>query len=148
MSVTSGCSEPLFLCKGPCQRKLPESEFGIQIHRPTGKSYRNGKCHRCFAARRKKTSADYRIRAGRSKELETHYGMTEAQWDVMLKSQNGCCAICGESFNGQQINVDHSHSTGIVRGLLCGGCNRGLGQFKERSEVLRKAAEYLERKRA
>jgi len=73
------------------------------------------------------------------------YGMEPWVFELMLKSQNGYCAICQLPFEGQQINVDHCHSTGKVRGLLCSGCNRGLGSFQDRSEVLRRAADYLDK---
>jgi hypothetical protein len=43
------------------------------------------------------------------------------------------------------MHVDHDHGTGAIRGLLCSSCNQALGQMKERPELLRAAAEYLER---
>lgn len=80
------------------------------------------------------------------------YGLTQAQFDVLLAVQGGKCAICGGDQNDhhasgrqQRMTVDHCHTTKKVRGLLCGSCNRGLGDFKDDPERLRKAAEYLER---
>src|ERR1700739_472325 len=64
-----------------------------------------------------------------------------------IKSHNGKCEICGEPGDGRwgQLNVDHCHETNVFRGLLCSNCNRGLGMFMDRPDLLRQAAIYLER---
>ena len=66
---------------------------------------------------------------------------------ALLDAQNGGCAICGYRF-GQKtgdMKVDHDHSTGAVRGLLCDLCNRGLGMFRDSQDNLTKAISYLAR---
>lgn len=80
------------------------------------------------------------------------YGVTEVQYQAMLDEQGHACAICGETdwAGGRHAgspHVDHDHDTGAVRGLLCGSCNTGLGQFKDDPARLRAAVEYLERQR-
>lgn len=60
----------------------------------------------------------------------------------MLEAQDGVCAVCAVAPAAQ---VDHDHETGRVRELLCFNCNGGLGQFRDDPEVLRRAAEYVER---
>jgi len=74
------------------------------------------------------------------------YGLTEEGFDELLKSQNGVCAICGKSRSEMKSNlvVDHDHKTGKVRGLLCVQCNTSLGNLKDNTDLLKKAAEYLE----
>jgi hypothetical protein len=74
------------------------------------------------------------------------YGLTEEGFDELLKSQNGVCAICGKSRSEIKSNlvVDHDHKTGKVRGLLCVQCNTSLGNLKDNTDLLKKAAEYLE----
>lgn len=64
-------------------------------------------------------------------------GLTVAQYDELLKAQGGVCAICKrpESIlhhgkNNQVLAVDHDHDTGAIRGLLCFGCNIGLGRLE------------------
>ena len=74
--------------------------------------------------------------------LQRKYGMTLAEFEALLHSQGKSCLICGAS--ARQFHVDHSHKTGVVRGILCVNCNVGLGAFSDSAEVLRKAAAYLE----
>ncbi|MBE7189396.1 endonuclease VII domain-containing protein, partial [Jatrophihabitans endophyticus] len=54
--------------------------------------------------------------------------------------QNGVCAICLEA---PAAHVDHDHETGRVRGLLCFNCNGALGQFRDRPDLMSRAAIYL-----
>lgn len=90
--------------------------------------------------------------------LKKAYGITIADYEALLRSQNGRCAVCGcteddarngrtrsgpTSFAARCFRVDHDHATGQVRGLLCGLCNTGLGALKDDPEVLGRALEYL-----
>lgn len=73
------------------------------------------------------------------------YGITLEQYNVMFETQRGCCAICEKhqaNFK-RKLSVDHNHSTGKVRGLLCDLCNRALGYLKDSPTIVSKAAEYL-----
>ena len=81
--------------------------------------------------------------------LRYSYGMTVEQYDAILASQNGRCAICEhrETFTRagkiRKLCVDHDHATGIIRGLLCGKCNVALGYFQDSQEMLKAASLYL-----
>lgn len=74
--------------------------------------------------------------------------VTQAQFDAMISDQKGACAICGKIPDGprpweKRLCVDHDHSTGKVRKLLCHPCNMALGHFKDDISRLEAAIEYL-----
>ena len=76
--------------------------------------------------------------------LRSKYGIGIHQYQTMLTEQDGRCCICGKE-DWRNLAVDHSHTTGAVRGLLCSTCNTGLGQFQDSVDLLNKAIEYLTR---
>ena len=82
---------------------------------------------------------------GRKRHLKKEYDLTLEEFDLLLVAQDGKCALCGEPFNGVTPHVDHDHSTGRVRGLLCGPCNKTLGFAQECPKRLLAAAEFLRR---
>ena len=79
--------------------------------------------------------------------LMRHYGVTLEEYDRMFEEQNGCCAICGrhQSEFKKSLEVDHNHKTKKIRELLCGNCNRMLGQAMENIDTLQKGINYLEK---
>lgn len=77
--------------------------------------------------------------------LRKNFGIGVAEYEEMLAKQGGGCAICGQRDKWFRLAVDHCHGTKRIRGLLCAGCNRGIGIFKDSPDLLRKAVEYLER---
>lgn len=87
----------------------------------------------------------------RERDLMRDFGMTLAAYNGMFQSQKGLCAICGNpetsTWGGQQrwLAVDHNPKTHTVRALLCGGCNNGLGRFRDDPVLLRAAAAYIEK---
>jgi Recombination endonuclease VII len=81
-----------------------------------------------------------RERVAATKRLSA-YGISAAEFDCFMEKQNGGCAICKEPLN--PANVDHDHNSGTVRGLLCAGCNKGLGFFDDNPKLLIRAASYI-----
>ena len=76
--------------------------------------------------------------------IKAKYAMSLEQWTTMLIRQSGRCAICEDELRGRgEPFVDHDHATGAVRGLLCSGCNAGLGQFGDNVSNLARAIAYL-----
>lgn len=80
------------------------------------------------------------------------YGMTLEDLDRMFLDQENKCAICTRDlppYGGPTgTHIDHCHSSGAVRQLLCPDCNQGLGAFRDESASLRRAADYIEKHRA
>lgn len=82
-------------------------------------------------------------------DLKRIYNITVEQYNEIVVRQNGVCAICLQPNREKQnekekrLCVDHSHKTGNNRGLLCGHCNKGLGQFSDSPILLEKALKYL-----
>jgi hypothetical protein len=77
------------------------------------------------------------------------YGLTPEAVAALREAQNGACAVCGavlvEGRGKDAMCVDHDHKTGRLRALLCGACNRGLGQFSDDATKLEAAARYIRR---
>lgn len=92
-----------------------------------------------------------RLRPERVKDIERRsklrrkYGLTPEDKETIALRQNYRCAICPALACSEKrgLFIDHSHTTGKVRGLLCNSCNRGLGYFRDNPEFLKRAEEYL-----
>jgi hypothetical protein len=80
--------------------------------------------------------------SSRTKRLQKHYGLSDEDYDTLLAKQGGACAICRRRPRGR-LCVDHCHSTGFVRGLLCRKCNLGLGCLVDDAASLISAFAYL-----
>lgn len=79
----------------------------------------------------------------RNRVLKRLYGISLEDFNRLLSAQAGACAICQIMPDKKSLAVDHDHTTGKVRGLLCVACNCGLGNFRESKESLLKAVAYL-----
>jgi hypothetical protein len=90
----------------------------------------------------------------RESDLVRRFGITLHEYSGLLVQQGGKCAICKSKSGGTRdgkdkaLAVDHCHTTNQVRGLLCEACNTGIGKLKDNPDVLRAAADYLERHKA
>lgn len=96
------------------------------------------------------TQAAFRLsggkaRSSRKSHLKRKFGLTIEQYEAMLAEQGGGCAICHRSPRDDiSLHVDHDHSTGRIRGLLCFRCNNSLGDMEDDPSLLRAALRYLE----
>jgi hypothetical protein len=80
----------------------------------------------------------------RNNYLKRKYGITEDDYNILLKKQYGVCAICFKPPIKTNLCVDHNHKTGVIRGLLCKRCNYLLGVYHENGILLINAGFYLE----
>jgi hypothetical protein len=108
-------------------------------------SGRFNNCKECHNARGRRWWAKNKDK-GREYELRRLYGITPEQYEAMLSEQGGTCKICNGK-GRRRLAVDHCHSTGAVRGLLCGSCNKALGLMKDDPDRLKAAIKYLEKER-
>lgn len=125
---------------------------------PRMKSGRVNECKKCAHRRLQKSRNDpnkkkFFKQYQRNSKLKHQYGITNKQFNEMMIAQSNKCLICDEfqktSDNkygaGSILNVDHCHITKKIRGLLCHLCNRGIGLFRERIDLLEKAVQYLKK---
>lgn len=81
----------------------------------------------------------------RDNELRKRYGISYEHYRSMREAQAGLCAICRFPLaGGRKEHLDHSHTTGEVRGILCRHCNHALGHVRESVDTLRGMIAYLE----
>jgi protein-arginine kinase activator protein McsA len=78
----------------------------------------------------------------RNWELQKKYGISLEEYELNSSKRENKCDICSEQV--KSLHVDHCHTTGKVRGYLCGSCNRALGLFKDSPKVLKQAYQYLQ----
>lgn len=72
--------------------------------------------------------------------IRRSYGLSPVAYTALVKKHGGRCAICKQR---KRLCIDHCHSRGHVRGLLCNNCNAGIGMFKDSKRLLRAALQYL-----
>jgi hypothetical protein len=103
-------------------------------------------CEREDHRRRRPRSGKSGKAYNRDRAIRNKYGISPAEWSAMFDQQGRACAICRTIESGtKNWHTDHCHDTGIVRGILCGHCNSGLGFFKDRVVNLSSGITYLER---
>lgn len=150
-----------------CEVEQPITEFHKQrgerrhprcktCRRSAGVEYRAANVERLKVlakesrARRVEADPTYKARECLKRSL-AKFGATMEDYEAMVEAQGGLCAICGRAPDPEHpkptervLQKDHCHREGGLRGLLCGPCNRGLGQFGDDLDRLRAAVAYLE----
>jgi hypothetical protein len=129
--------------RGKTVREKVDVPDGQKFCRTCGEVKPHGEWHRNATASDGLSTRCKTCRAAQSRQdhLRRQYGITEAERDELIASQGGVCCICLAAL---PAHVDHCHETGRVRGVLCFSCNAALGQFKDRPDVIRRAATYVE----
>jgi len=141
---------------GHCKETKLITEFHNDKKGSFGKSSRCKPCankwSRFHHHRKMREVPEYK-EAQRNNHFKTRYGISADEYDSRCsQADKDGCAICGiKQPNGtrwkDKWHLDHCHSTGKVRGMLCGNCNRGLGQFQDSEEIMTKAIDYLKKHR-
>lgn len=77
--------------------------------------------------------------------IRKEYGIESSEYTRLYDTQAGVCAICRKPPSGRKtrLSVDHCHTTGKVRGLLCDKCNQGIGYFDDNVSLVKRALTYL-----
>lgn len=107
-----------------CKQLKSLDKFALNKNFKDGHDYRCKLCHNIY-------------------KKELYYGLSKEQYLSLLVSQDHKCPICSTHLHKTKAHVDHSHTTGKIRKILCSNCNTGLGKFQENPVFLKKAAKYL-----
>ncbi len=135
--------------KNPGKAKKAHDEYFRRHPEAYGRWYKENR-----ARHNKRSAENYQKRIKENPEKEAarertaylmrRHGITVEEYDRMLMSQRGVCAICFDHCRtGKRLAVDHCHETGRIRGLLCLDCNQTLGKFMDVPERFEQAARYL-----
>ncbi|WP_433354097.1 endonuclease domain-containing protein [Micromonospora saelicesensis] len=132
-----------------CKETKPTSDFHRSRQRKDGLHPWCAPCTRAYNRSYIKRNPEGNRARARKSRIKAKYGITWQQRDQMIADQGGRCAICQTEFtNSKTTHVDHCHTSGVVRGILCYSCNTALGSFKDDVGRLNAAIEYLERYRS
>lgn len=127
-----------------CETEKPFADF-YQI----ANGCRNGLSPYCKACHRQIRRTQYwadtakSAKADRRYRLQNLYGMTLDDYERMSLEQGGVCSCCGGAPGKKGLQIDHNHTTGKVRSLLCNWCNAGLGNFFDSIERMQLGIAYL-----
>ena len=151
-----------------CKEEKELFEFAKDKYNPDGLTYRCKKCRNIHynefykrnpekqkekndsqkGNRKKYYSSEEGIKSSRKSHLKRAFGMSLEEYEDILSSQKGKCAIC-EDFKTHDkhgvLAVDHCHKTGEIRGLLCFKCNTILGSVNDDIQILINAIKYLQK---
>ena len=132
-----------------CKKLKEADEFGWKAKTKSGVDTACKPCLRIRDRTRYKRDTAKRKKSAKWAALKFRYGLAKDQWDALLQSQDGKCAICRKILAAESPGpsdracVDHAHEDGKVRGMLCNPCNAGIGHFMDSSAIAQAAADYL-----
>lgn len=133
-----------------CGQSKPLSEFSRNATKKLGVENHCKICRRAYMSKWSKQA--YTTAKGRKANLRYNYGITPTEYRALFEAQQGKCAICGRPETSiddrtkqvKYLHVDHCHTTGKVRSLLCAECNAALGQMHDDPERIRLLLAYAE----
>ena len=116
-----------------CSIEKPIEEYYISNTGTKGQVYRRTICKPCYSENEC------------NRHIKKRYNMDVSDYDKLLEEQGSACAICETTEpQGQgRFHIDHNHTTGEVRGLLCHSCNSGIGHLQDSPVILAEAIKYL-----
>lgn len=124
-----------------CKEKKSLSEY--HYHKQT-KDNLQTRCKVCIRKVEKERYGPEKRDRTINTNLKKRFGISLQYYDDLFEKQNGLCAICnGPSTDNKRLHIDHDHTTGKLRELLCARCNLGIGHFNDQIDVLAKAIQYL-----
>jgi hypothetical protein len=120
-----------------CGTEQPHENF------PKNRSTKSGFGSYCKPCHNARTRASVAKNGGsRRYHLRQRFGLEPDDVERIIEEQDGVCAVCKKR---PPTQVDHDHHTGVVRGILCDGCNGGIGHFRDDPDLIRKAIAYVVR---
>ena len=126
-----------------CKKEKSTQEFHKNKRNKDGLSWCCKICMRTYNKRYEQENAVILSEKRKVRKLAKFYGISMDEYGSMLDTQSNLCSICGTEMS--KPHIDHCHKSGKVRGILCRDCNLVLGFAKDKPDILRKAAEYLEK---
>lgn len=149
--------ERVHVARGMCRQcyEADRRENGVRAECHPDRPYHGaGLCKACWSERNHEKRRGDPTYLGKRSTYCRIWNLKKAGVDVagfdyesMFEAQGGLCAICHQSEKGQRLAVDHDHETLKIRALLCRACNQMLGRMNDDPDLLRRAAEYIEKHR-
>jgi len=119
-----------------CKVNLPDTSFSKRKY-SSGNIGLQNKCKEC---ERKSRSQYYKPHESARRKFK----LTEEEYTTLINRSQGLCEVCNTPM-GDKRCIDHNHSTGEIRGVLCNKCNTALGLVGDNTTTLTKLIQYLER---
>ena len=124
-----------------CKAVKPLTDFAKNRARKDGAQDKCKPCYKTYQREYQRTPKGKEVR--RHARLKNVFGIGINEYNHLLNRQDGGCAICHAKPGGRRLDIDHEHSTGVVRGLLCRKHNQALGLFNDDPQLLEAAIRYL-----
>jgi len=131
-------------CMAVVRRRWYERNRDYAIRRAQAWKERNPERYEEQKRRYREEHKEERRDVARRGHLWRQYGLTPEEYDFLRLAQADLCAVCGLA-DAAGLHIDHHHDTGLIRGLLCGKCNRAIGLLREDPALFDAASSYLQR---